>query len=514
MFFNTAWFVNTIQVNENLIVEDESDLIDNAMEEEDDDDSVAVDNVVVRLRARLLSTLELCFAQYIPSPDDTGDDETTVAQHSDEQHSFSNFVQLAAGKVTSDMRSLFPKEYADAASPILRSFALKEDGRLIGAYVRFLDSKEHLMRENDAASPSAERHMAQSMLFPMGRAIATNWTAGNRREAGVFLRHISASGPTSVDIVSTTSKVMKKIDPVRMLESQMASLRQSYENWVDDTPELENDFPTEDEMTEFEYAEKVHKEQFAGLEHRASQFSQTLGVFGKLSSKNLAPALNGFIREGVRFAFSNLDANGEDTLVLGSRLSFLLVLSKYASWAKKDKKHKAGIQTYADELESEMRDHEEFEEVHADDLEALAMWRKMMGLKHLPVPSGASVASGRSGASVVSARSGASVADDADGDESLDSVGALPSPASSKKSAGSRASRASRLSSTLPTLPEGEKEESPQDDGSDSDSHFSESPAKSSVNKRTKSQMTYENSDDESDEFSVSEMPRKTRKKN
>ena len=83
------------------------------------------------------------------------------------------------------------------------------------------------------------------------------------------------------DIVSTTSRQMKKIDPVRMLESQMASLRQSYENWVDDTPELESDFPSEDEMAEFESAEKMHKEQFAKLEHRASQFSQTLGVFGK-----------------------------------------------------------------------------------------------------------------------------------------------------------------------------------------------------------------------------------------
>ena len=56
-----------------------------------------------------------------------------------------------------------------------------------------------------------------------------------------------------------------------MLESQMASLRQSYENWVDDTPELESDFPTEEQMADFERAEGVHKEHFAQLEHRASQ---------------------------------------------------------------------------------------------------------------------------------------------------------------------------------------------------------------------------------------------------
>jgi len=403
-----GWFTHSVQVSENLVAEDD-DLIDNAMEDDEDDNSVE-DHVVLRLRIRLLSTLELCFAQYILSGDDHGDDETSVAQHSEEQHSFSDFVQLAAGKVTSDLRTLFPKEYADAASPILRSFALQEDGRLIGAYVRFLDSKEHLLRENDIAASSAERKMSQSLLYPMGRAVATNWTNGNRREAGVFLRHIGASGPTASDIVSTTSRQMKKIDPVRMLESQMASLRQSYENWVDDTPELESDFPSEDEMAEFESAEKTHKEQFAKLEHRASQFSQTLGVFGRLSNKKLGPALNGFIREGVRFSFSNLDNNGEDTLVLGSRLSFLLLLSKYASWAKKDRKHKAEIQEYVDELEAEMRGHEEFEEVHADDLESLVAFRHIVGLKPLPMPkSGASVASARSGASVMSARSGASV---------------------------------------------------------------------------------------------------------
>lgn len=51
---------------------------------------------------------------------------------------------------------------------------------------------------------------------------------------------------------------MRKIDPVRALESQMASLRQSYELWVDDTPELESDRPSEEEMAEFEEAEGAH----------------------------------------------------------------------------------------------------------------------------------------------------------------------------------------------------------------------------------------------------------------
>ena len=234
----------------------------------------------------------------------------------------------------------------------------------------------------------------------------------------------------------------------------------------------------------FEDEERAHKVIFAKLEHRASQFSQALGVFGKLGSPTLGPALHGFIREGIRFSFSNLDANGEDSLVLGSRLSFLLLLSKYATWVKKDRKHKSKIQDYVDELEKELRSHEEFEEVHADDLESLAVFRQIVGLKVLPNKSGRFSASADSG----------HPDDDVDDEESLDNVSDLPSPVASTggKSAGSRASRSSRLS-TLPTLPEVEKEESPPDGDSDSDtSHFSD--------KRSLSQMSSEQSiDDNSD---------------
>lgn len=216
-------------------MKDIDNFIDMNMEDDDDDTNLA-DHVVLRLRNDLLSTLELCFAQYIPSSYDHGDGESTVVQHTEEQHSFADYIQLNAGRVTSDLRTLFPKEFANASSPILRTFALQEDGRLVGAFVRFLDSKEHLLRDNESETFSGERQLAQSLLLPMGRAVATNWTNGNRREAGVFLRHISASGPTAADIVSATARQMKKIDPVRMLESQMASLRQTYEHWVDDTP--------------------------------------------------------------------------------------------------------------------------------------------------------------------------------------------------------------------------------------------------------------------------------------
>lgn len=458
------------------------------MEDDGDDDLSIDDHVILRLRNRLLSLLELCFSQYIPSSDEHGDDDTTVAKHSDDQIQFADYVQLAAGRTTSDLRVLFPKEYADAESPLLRSVALQEDGRLVGAFVRFINAKEHLLREFEESTES--KMMPQSLLLPMGRAIVNNWAKGNRREAGVFLRHIASSGPTATAIVTSACDQMKKDDPVRMLESQMASLRQSYENWVEEEPDMENDAPSDEEMKEFEEAEARHKEQFEHLENRAAQFSKKLGVFGKLSDeRKLRPALNGFIREGIRFSFSNLDNNGEDTLVLGSRLSFLSILSKYASWIKRDKPTKKEIQRFIDEKEVEMKNHEEFEEVHEDDLEALAAFRGTLGLKSLPKASAnVAVASGDE--------------DEEMDDEASDGVNELQSPVASVSSRTSKASRASSRASSrvssLPALPEGK--ESPQD--SDEESHFS---AGSSSNKRkTQTQNTYENSDEsDSDDSSI-----------
>lgn len=118
LLWHPAWSLNKVQHEENLVVrnedliDEEPDMNDNQEEEED--------HVVIRLRNRLLTVLELCFAQYIPASDERDDDETTV-KHSSAQLSFADFVQLAAGNVVADLRTLLPKEYADAASPLLRS---------------------------------------------------------------------------------------------------------------------------------------------------------------------------------------------------------------------------------------------------------------------------------------------------------------------------------------------------------------------------------------------------------
>jgi cohesin complex subunit SA-1/2 len=464
------------------------DLVDDMDDDDDRDDSSVDDHVILRLRNRLLSLLELCFSQYIPSADEHADDDTTVAKHSNDQIRFADYVQLAAGRTSSDLRVLFSKDFADAENPLLRAVALQDDGRLVGAYVRFVNAKEHLLRENEVASKE-NKMLAQSLLLPMGRAIANNWARGNRREAGVFLRHISSAGPTATAIVSSACDQMKKVDSVRMLESQMASLRQSYENWVDEEPDMENDKPSEEEMKDFEEAEKRHKEQFEYLEHRAAQFSKKLGVFGKLSDAKLRPALNGFIKEGIRFSFSNLDNNGEDSLVLGSRLSFLSILSKYASWIKRDKQAKKEIQKFIDEKEVEMKNHEEFDDVHEDDLGALATFRVTLGLKNIPKASSY----------------GAEEDEEMGIDEASDGVNELQSPVASVSSRASKASRASSKASSrvssLPALLEGDKE-SPQD--SDEDSHFSAAGSSSDNKRKSQTQNTYEESDEnDSDDSSL-----------
>ena len=115
----TAWSLDKVQREENLVVSNE-DLIDEEPDMEDDEKEEDEDHIVIRLRNRLLTVLELCFAQYIPSSDERDDDETTV-KHSPAQLSFADFVQLSAGNVIADLRTLFPKEYAEASSPLLRS---------------------------------------------------------------------------------------------------------------------------------------------------------------------------------------------------------------------------------------------------------------------------------------------------------------------------------------------------------------------------------------------------------
>ena len=203
-------------------------------------------------------------------------------------------------------------------------------------------------------------------------------------------------------------------------------------------------------------------------------------------------------------------ANGEDTLVLGSRLSFLMLLAKYSNWVKKNKMSKARIQKYIDQLELSMRDHNEFDEVHQDDLDALQKYRQSVGLKMLPnLSSTVSVASSQASL----ARGGN------EDDESMDSVSDLGATPSSRaksierpSSTSTRKSRTSLNLSSLPTLPEGEQEESPGDTDTLNSEHVSsddEDP--SDVVLSNKRNNAVESESEEDDEKSVESAPKKRR---
>jgi hypothetical protein len=103
----------------------------------------------------------------------------------------------------------------------------------------------------------------------------------------------------------------------------------------------------------------------------------TLGV-GKLTDVRLSQALLNFLQEGIRFAFEG-DLSRQDDLVLGSRLPFLLILLKYASWIKTNKNHRELLATVLFDKEAALRVHPEFDEVHQDDLQCIRDFQE--GLK-------------------------------------------------------------------------------------------------------------------------------------
>lgn len=52
---------------------------------------------------------------------------------------------------------------------------------------------------------------ANKLILPLARSVAANWKNGNRREAGVALAHVTGSGPEASKLVSSFSRVLKKV---------------------------------------------------------------------------------------------------------------------------------------------------------------------------------------------------------------------------------------------------------------------------------------------------------------
>ena len=320
-------------------------------------------------RNRLIEICEKCFERALTKGGNVPD-----ADVAPREAEFLSSVSPFAYHVACDLRSLFPKEWLTATSHHLQALAISNEGKLIGGSVRCLRSKEDDIR----TSGDREKDVILEFLLPLLRSLGPNWSGyGNRREAGIALSFLTGYGHESSGLVSALSKTFKRTDPVRLLEAHMACLRQLYDDWIDNEPEdIDDDRPTEEQMTAFEDAEKAHHAQFGHLEQLASRLSQSLGV-GKLDQK-LTPALIGFVKEGIRFAFSTDD---DDGLVLGSRLNFLFLVGKYLVWIKRDKTHRRELSNELQIREADLRAHPEFQDVHEDDLKALASIREALGLK-------------------------------------------------------------------------------------------------------------------------------------
>jgi len=375
-----AWKFYSL-LNQEVEVDDidtiENDETEKEAEEQEEGDGTEQDQMLLQIRTKLMTLLTACFDLLVPD----------MGEEHDIQTSFFLKVQVCAHKVGCDLRTLFVKTLEDAANPKIRACALSEDASLIRGSVRFFRSQEEKLRGNELLDIE-DAGIVRSLLLPLCRSLVTGWEMGNRREAGVILGHLTGSGQEAAALVAASSRALKRTDCVRLLEAQMASLRQSYNDWMEDEPEEPEGGDDEEALKQFEEMEEAHNEQFGNLEFQASRFSASLGV-GKLSDPNLESAIVGFIKEGIRFAFSRTDS-GDDELLLGGRLSFLSIISKYVMWVKKSEEKKIFLEEVLDAEEKILRYDQDFEEVLEEDLVTLANFRNSLGIKPYVEDSGSS----------------------------------------------------------------------------------------------------------------------------
>merc|ERR1712238_429009 len=327
---------------------------------------------VLKMRDNLVRVLGLCFDQHLP--------KIEGVEYTSEQHEFAASVQDGAGKATSDLRTLFPSDWSNATDPVRKALALtsgQDFENLISGFVRWFQSREEMLGVKEDTGSNA---MVKNGLLPLARIINLNYQDFHRKEAGMLLKYITCGKLASQTILSLTHK-LKKTNPLRMLEAYISCIKSSFENWVDNEPtEPEESAPSEEEIQKFEEAELRHEELFFSMEQVATKLSSTLGVAGRLSNGVLKKSICGFMREGIRFAFDG-PTDGDDELVVGSRLAFLSMLQKFTSWVKKDKTELDKLTDFLIGKETELRRHPEFDEIHPDDLNSLADFRKSLGIK-------------------------------------------------------------------------------------------------------------------------------------
>ena len=120
----TAWKLLSVQNSDGLVIqEDDIDKVNS--DENSDDDENEVNHVVLRFRNCIIALVLQCFNLFI-SPQ-SGKESTL----SPLQLSFYDTVQEYAGQISSDLRTLFPKEWSNASSSLLRALSINDDAPLI-----------------------------------------------------------------------------------------------------------------------------------------------------------------------------------------------------------------------------------------------------------------------------------------------------------------------------------------------------------------------------------------------
>ncbi len=279
---------------------------DEKMREEQNEDMLALkgddsdgeendaSNVVVSIRDRLI---DLCYEAFELKPEGADWEQDKDSEFM----KFLSTVQKVACGTVSDLRSICAKGLKNAANKVLRAVALVDDSRLLNCLAKYIKSLD-----------KSDSNFTQDGLLAVSRNLIANWDVVNRREAGIVLSNITGASGDATKMISAFIKVAKAKDGVKLLEAHMASLRQSYEEWQAAQPDELGEKFTDDEMDEFTEKEEQHELMYNGLRTQAFKLSGSLGV-GKLSNPKMMPAMVGFVKEGIRYAFScPKKAGGED----------------------------------------------------------------------------------------------------------------------------------------------------------------------------------------------------------
>eukprot|EP00546_Thalassionema_frauenfeldii_P017841 CAMPEP_0178905524 /NCGR_PEP_ID=MMETSP0786-20121207/6323_1 /TAXON_ID=186022 /ORGANISM="Thalassionema frauenfeldii, Strain CCMP 1798" /LENGTH=691 /DNA_ID=CAMNT_0020577141 /DNA_START=154 /DNA_END=2232 /DNA_ORIENTATION=+ len=452
-----AWDLYTAKQEENLSVdedEDEDEDDDNKEEEEEDEnDDTKVeeyaDHVIVQQRDALVEFLGTCFQQFLPEEEDEED-----SMYTDDHIQFSDTVQLAALQTCGDLRSLLPKSWNQARSPFLRAVALTEDQVLIGGSIRYFRSKTNDLRDQEELDVE-DVSTVHRWLLPFGRSLVANWSESNRREAGYVFAHSVGSGRAAQDLLLALGQCCKRMDPVRLMETHMATLRTSFDAWLAHEPEdVESERPTDDEMAAFAAAEEDHRDEFELLLQQSKCLAQMLKPNKKALEAKLQDPMLAFLKEGIRFAFSVADEGEEDELLPGARLTFLLVLEHFGKLCKPQ--NAIVLRDYWTEQVSMLQRDPDYDQAHQDDLDAMEQFAKLM---NFPVTA---AAASSSSSSVGQSPKSVLVQDYDDEEEEEDSVAQTPRRSSVSRSSVARSSVSTALS---PLLEEGEEEEESKSSG-------------------------------------------------